>query len=146
MIDPRSPRAIYLQVADDLREQITTGQLVAGNELLPERALASRYGVGVDTVQRALAVLVRDGYVEKRRGHASTVRHTRPMARVRVDMDGREIGARGATEAEAAEHGVAVGAPMLVLYDVQEQADGSVQSLEVEAWPAEWTRLRRQGD
>jgi DNA-binding GntR family transcriptional regulator len=67
------------------------------------------------------------------------------MARVRVDMDGREIGARGATEAEAAEHGVAVGAPMLVLYDVQEMADGSVQALEVEAWPADRTRLRRQG-
>jgi DNA-binding GntR family transcriptional regulator len=146
MIDPRADRAIYLQVADDLRGQINAGIIPSGAELLPEKALAAHYGIGIDAVQDALAILVNEGRIEKRRGHPSRVRHTPEMARVKVDLAGREIGGRGATEAEAAEYGIPFGSPMLILVELTMQPDGSVHEVELDAWPADRFRLRPEAD
>jgi len=143
VITSPSDRPLYKRIADELREQIAAGQYRQAG-LPAEKDLQHVYGASNRTIRAALAELVRDGLVVKQGGTRTRVRETPIMARIRVDLEGREIGGRGATEAEAAEYRVPVGAPMLTLYDVRELPDGSVEAVEVEAWPADRTRLRRQ--
>jgi DNA-binding GntR family transcriptional regulator len=49
--DPRTPS---VQIADDLRSQIDSGELPKGSKLPSGRALASQYGVALMTAQAAL--------------------------------------------------------------------------------------------
>lgn len=68
-------------IADDLRNQITTGELKAGERLPSETTLASRYGVSTSTLRGALALLQSEGLVEKTHGKGNFVglasrRHT----------------------------------------------------------------------
>jgi GntR family transcriptional regulator len=59
-------RPIYHQVADRLRDRIESGGLPDG--VLPSAVqLAGEFGVGRDAVRDALAVLVHEGLIEKRR-------------------------------------------------------------------------------
>ncbi|MFJ5098720.1 GntR family transcriptional regulator [Streptomyces sp. NPDC088557] len=67
-------------IADDLRNQISTGQLKAGERLLSEAQLAACYEVSTPTLRNALALLQAEGLVEKIHGKGNFVR--RPLARV----------------------------------------------------------------
>lgn len=58
----------YLEVADDLRRRITTGELRPGRLLPSESQLATDHGVSRVTVRRALAVLRDAGLVDSRQG------------------------------------------------------------------------------
>lgn len=55
-------------VADQLRREITLRLIHPGDSLPPERELTKIFGVGRPTVQKAIAILVAEGMVEKRRG------------------------------------------------------------------------------
>jgi GntR family transcriptional regulator len=63
-------------IADDIRNQIATGQLKAGERLPSEASLASRYRVSTPTLRSALALLQGEGLVEKIHGKGNFVRHT----------------------------------------------------------------------
>ena len=63
MPDFSDPRPAYLQIADDLRQEVTAGRLKAGERLPARRELAQRYGVAVETIRRALDELTRDGMI-----------------------------------------------------------------------------------
>ncbi|NJP64792.1 GntR family transcriptional regulator [Streptomyces spiramenti] len=52
-----SGKPVYLQIADDLAEQIRTGTLSAGDKLPSESELMKRYGVVAGTTRRAVAEL-----------------------------------------------------------------------------------------
>ncbi|MEV4093766.1 GntR family transcriptional regulator [Streptosporangium saharense] len=65
---------LYRQIADDLRQQITRGVLSPGERLAAEADLAHNYGVGVDTVRDALALLRTEGTIRTVRGEGSYVR------------------------------------------------------------------------
>ncbi|MGW4562673.1 GntR family transcriptional regulator [Streptomyces sp. NPDC004561] len=67
-----SPR--HHDIADDLRQQITTGRMKPGERLLSEADLADRYKVSTVTLRRALAVLQGEGLVEKIHGKGNFVR------------------------------------------------------------------------
>ncbi|MBC8093863.1 MAG: GntR family transcriptional regulator [Pseudonocardia sp.] len=67
----------YLQIAQDIRERITRGDLPAGAEVPSERQLASAWQVARPTAARALETLRRDGLVETRRGAGTFVRDVR---------------------------------------------------------------------
>ncbi|MGW2170970.1 GntR family transcriptional regulator [Streptomyces sp. NPDC001705] len=69
-----------LVVADDLRRQITTGRIGAGDQLPSESALANRYKVSTATLRGALAVLQGEGLVEKIHGKGNFVR--RPLRKI----------------------------------------------------------------
>jgi GntR family transcriptional regulator len=58
----------YRTIADDLRRQITSGELVAGAVLPSEAELAGSYGVSRVTVRKALDVLRDEGLVASRQG------------------------------------------------------------------------------
>ncbi|WP_405546134.1 GntR family transcriptional regulator [Streptomyces goshikiensis] len=67
-------------IADDLRHQISTGHLKAGERLPSEAQLATRYAVSTPTLRSALALLQGEGLVEKIHGSGNFVR--RPLRRI----------------------------------------------------------------
>ncbi|MFF9397716.1 GntR family transcriptional regulator [Streptomyces sp. NPDC014744] len=85
-------------IAGDLRHQITTGRIKAGERLPSEADLARQYMVSTPTLRSALAVLEREGLVEKIHGKGNFVR--RPLRKITY------VGGRGsldpATAADAA--------------------------------------------
>lgn len=60
-------RPIYLQLLEDFRLKISTGEWPAGSKIDSVRNLAKDYEVNPNTVQKALAELERDGLTETRR-------------------------------------------------------------------------------
>ncbi|WP_328944866.1 GntR family transcriptional regulator [Streptomyces sp. NBC_00250] len=67
-------------IADDLRAQISTGRIKAGERLPSETQLAARYTVSTPTLRSALALLQAEGLVEKVHGKGNFVR--RPVQRI----------------------------------------------------------------
>ena len=64
---PRESQPPYLRVSADLREKITGGELLPGEQLPSLDRLAAEYGVSRATAQRAVKVLTEAGLVETRR-------------------------------------------------------------------------------
>jgi DNA-binding GntR family transcriptional regulator len=64
---PREAQPPYLRVSADLREKITSGELLPGEQLPSLDRLAAEYGVSRATAQRAVKVLTEAGLVETRR-------------------------------------------------------------------------------
>ncbi|MFE2232178.1 GntR family transcriptional regulator [Streptomyces sp. NPDC059442] len=60
-------------IADDLRAQISTGRIKAGERLPSETQLAARYTVSTATLRGALALLQAEGLVEKVHGKGNFV-------------------------------------------------------------------------
>ncbi|MEW9517779.1 GntR family transcriptional regulator [Streptomyces tubercidicus] len=67
-------------IADDIRNQISTGRIKAGECLPSEAQLASRYAVSTATLRSALSVLQGEGLVEKIHGKGNFVRY--PLRRI----------------------------------------------------------------
>lgn len=66
-MDFDNSRPIYLQLLEEFRLKISTGQWPAGAKIDSVRNLARIYEVNPNTVQKALAELERDGLSESRR-------------------------------------------------------------------------------
>ena len=66
-------QAKYLQVADQLAEEIESGQLVPGARIATHRALAARFGVTISTVTRAVAEAEQRGLLVARPGSGTFV-------------------------------------------------------------------------
>jgi GntR family transcriptional regulator len=86
----------YVTIADELRRQLTGGDLVAGSVLPSEADLSGSYGVSRVTVRKALEVLRREGLIDSRQGFGWFV----PAARVR-----QTLGPLTTIEAELAAQG-----------------------------------------
>lgn len=78
-IDPTAARPTYRQIADQLRDQIHSGE----RRLPSERALADRYGVGPMTVRQAIRTLQQEGLLDARPGRGLFVRERRPFVQYR---------------------------------------------------------------
>jgi GntR family transcriptional regulator len=90
--------SVYQQIADDLRERITSGDLRPGDDVPTEGELAARWRTSRGPVRNALALLRAQGLVESTRGRPSrvaarTVRHPVDTS-VPFTRWAREIGAR----------------------------------------------------
>jgi 2-aminoadipate transaminase len=72
-IDRSSSRALYLQIADAVRERISRGQLHPGVKLPSTRAVARQLGVHRRTVIQAFNVLELDGWVTSGVGQGTFV-------------------------------------------------------------------------
>lgn len=64
---------IYLQVMDHIKRAIVSGGLRPGERVESVRALAARYGINLNTMQRVCAELERQGLLETKRGVGSFV-------------------------------------------------------------------------
>lgn len=69
-----SNRKLYIQIADQIRDQILAGEVEAGRQLPSERDLAISLGVSRPTVREALIALEVAGFVEVRVGVGAFVR------------------------------------------------------------------------
>ncbi len=56
-------RALYLQIADELRRRMIAGTLQPGERILPVRQFSAELGVTPNTMQRAFADLEREGLI-----------------------------------------------------------------------------------
>jgi GntR family transcriptional regulator len=72
-IDRSRPLLLSEQVADDLRTDITAGEITG--RLPGEHELAAQYGVSRVTVRRAVATLISEGLLQTLRGRGTFVAH-----------------------------------------------------------------------
>ena len=80
--------AKYRQIAEDLREQITTGILSPGSQLPTEPQLAAAYDASRSTVRLAIGLLIQQGLVETRQGLGTYV--TEPATPITVLLSREE--------------------------------------------------------
>ncbi|WP_165964270.1 GntR family transcriptional regulator [Actinomadura sp. KC216] len=86
-INANDPRPAYLQVADDLRRRIQSGDDYRPGDRLPSiRALAKEYEIAPQTVQNALRELRYAGLVNSQQGRAFFVRDAGKEAGVAPDI------------------------------------------------------------
>jgi len=88
-VDPASDRAVYRQIADQLRAEIQRGERDAGSQLPSESQLMASYDVSRVTARRALGVLVTDGLVVAEHGRGWFVRRKPPVKRLGSDRFAR---------------------------------------------------------
>ncbi|GAA1506445.1 GntR family transcriptional regulator [Sphaerisporangium rubeum] len=78
----------YLQIADDLRAQISSGALPAGQALPSIRELCERYEVSASVVKAAISVLRTEGHVIGQQGKGVFVRDRPPADQPAKDGHG----------------------------------------------------------
>ncbi len=64
---------IYLQIMDSIKKDVVTGELARGERIDSVRALSEKFGVNLNTMQRACSELERDGVLFTQRGVGSFV-------------------------------------------------------------------------
>ena len=62
-LDYRDGRPIYIQIVDDLRQQIALGVLPPGEKLPSVRDLAAQLSINPNTIQRAYRHLEMEGWI-----------------------------------------------------------------------------------
>ena len=72
-LDPGDAAPAYVQLAQGLRQRITSGELAAGSALPAERELAARLGVSRVTLRQGLGLLEAEGLLRRRRGSGTFV-------------------------------------------------------------------------
>lgn len=75
-VDRRADRALYLQLADVLREDIAAGRLAPGARLPSETDLIDTHDVSRGTAREAIGILRREGLVLVEHGRGAFVRTT----------------------------------------------------------------------
>lgn len=112
-VDPHQDRAAYRQIADDLREQITSGLIDSGSLLPSEERIGQMYGTGRLTARQAVRVLRDEGLLVAETGIGIRVVESMEARVVEVGP-GDEITWRIAT-ADDRDAGVAEGTPLAVI-------------------------------
>jgi DNA-binding GntR family transcriptional regulator len=80
VVDRTSPLPVYFQIAMDIRDRVADGEWSSGKRIPPELVLAREYEVSRQTVRQAIAELVKDDLLERRRGSGTYVlRRHRPL-------------------------------------------------------------------
>ncbi len=84
-VGAKSAKPRYLQIADDIEEQIRAGRLAPAEEIPSETTLMERYGVSSGTVRKAVAQLRTSGLVDTYQGKGSFVKSRPPVRRKSSD-------------------------------------------------------------
>jgi GntR family transcriptional regulator len=136
VIDFHSGVPVVRQVVDLLRQRVQSGEWQPGASLPAERDLAHEYGVGLDTLRDALAMLRAEGVI---RGGG---RGRRAMVPPKVQSrwvslrPGETLTARMPTAAERARHDIAEGVPLLVVRTGAGEAVYPADRVKIRsAWP-----------
>ncbi|MFF0820683.1 GntR family transcriptional regulator [Micromonospora haikouensis] len=120
MIDPSADRAVFRQLADLLRDRITSGALAPGAPLPSELRMAQEYGLSRTSVRQAVALLRSEGLVIVQPPRGTFVRAAEPTETVPL-LKGDTAAARMPTPAERRELEMGEGIPVIVIF----RADGS---------------------
>lgn len=73
VLNPHSGIPIYRQVLEQVRRQVASGQLKAGDELPSVREVAVAHAVNPMTISKAYSLLQAEGLLEHNRGKPMTV-------------------------------------------------------------------------
>ncbi|MEG0240332.1 GntR family transcriptional regulator [Anaerorhabdus sp.] len=73
-LDEKSNLANYLQLMNQIKEKIFTGELNVNDQLPSIRVLAKDLNIAIITVKRAYDELEREGYIESRQGKGNFVK------------------------------------------------------------------------
>ncbi len=68
MIDKRGPVPLYIQLKNELLDNIRREVWPAGAQIPTEQALMGQYSVGRATIRQAVSMLENEGYLKKRHG------------------------------------------------------------------------------
>lgn len=88
-VDTASDRAVFRQIADQIRTAIESGKLAEGERLPSEAALMEHLGVARMTVRNALQTLQAEGLVVPEHGRGVFVRTRPPVRRLASDRFAR---------------------------------------------------------
>lgn len=77
-IQPGGPEPIYRQIIEQVRRRVTSGNLMAGDELPSVRAVAQQHAINPMTVSKAYSLLEAERLLERRRGTGMFVAPVRP--------------------------------------------------------------------
>lgn len=102
MAPPRDDTPRYRQIADELRNRITSGALPAGAPLPTEVELMQQWSVARGTVREAIALLRAEGLITTARHRGSHVRPRWPVRRLGMDRYKTETRQRDEQPAEKA--------------------------------------------
>ena len=69
--------ALYQQLIDEIKNQITSGKLAVGDRLMTEFELSQEYNVSRITVRKAIEVLVEENILIKKQGIGTFVAEKR---------------------------------------------------------------------
>lgn len=94
-LDSTSDRAVFRQIADQLRDAIGRGRLSEGEQLPSEAQLIDHYGVARMTVRNAIQVLQAEGLVVAEHGRGVFVRPRPPVRRLAADRFARRLREEG---------------------------------------------------
>lgn len=75
-------RAAYIRIADEIREQITSGAIAPGTRLPSHEELADRYSVSLITIRKAMEALAVEGLVESRTRGGTLVKERKVVRRI----------------------------------------------------------------
>ncbi|WP_434399811.1 GntR family transcriptional regulator [Planococcus sp. 11815] len=73
MLDKQSPIPIYIQIEEQLKQQIQQGDFSVGTSIPSERELSERFGVSRMTVRQSITNLVNDGLLYREKGRGTFV-------------------------------------------------------------------------
>ncbi len=73
MLDKASPIPLYYQLQEVIRDRVESGEWRAGQQVPPEYELCKEFNLSRGTVRQALASLVREGLLHRRRGRGSFI-------------------------------------------------------------------------
>lgn len=73
MLDGKAAIPLYVQLMDQLQEQIVSGTYQPGERLQTENEMAKTYGVSIITVRSAVSALIEKGLVERKQGKGTFV-------------------------------------------------------------------------
>lgn len=107
-VTPHPP--LHTQLADHIRQAITTGDLQPGDQLPSEKEIHESIGADVTTVRRGVQVLVTEGLLVKSRGRRTAVAEPPPVReldtqRYRDELERLRAGKREDTAAFVTDHG-----------------------------------------
>lgn len=94
-LDPASDRAVFRQIADQLRDAIERGRVTEGDRLPSEAQLIEHYGVARMTVRNAIQLLQAEGLVIAEHGRGVFVRPRPPVRRLASDRFARHLREQG---------------------------------------------------
>jgi GntR family transcriptional regulator len=94
-ISRRSTWPLYLQIAEELREQIMNEELAPGARLPSEHSLMETYDASRQTIRKAIAELKTEGLLDAEQGRGVFVRSRAPILRSANDLLSRDRWAEG---------------------------------------------------
>src|SRR5690606_36785018 len=117
----------YVQIADEIVQQIRAGVLKPGDMVPSESELVDRYGVSGGTIRKAMVEVRASGLVETRHGKGSIVKDRPPVRHRSSDRFRRSLrqGSKAAYLSESAQSGATAKVSVLYIGPMEVPADAA---------------------